>query len=126
MKAALYLRVSTEEQAEHRYASSAQRDILCKYALERGWDIADIYEDAGYSAKDVNRPALRRLFKDIESKKVEAVLVWRLDRISRSVADFSNMFEFFEKHEVEFFSATENFDTATPAGRALLNFLATF
>jgi site-specific DNA recombinase len=126
MKAGLYLRVSTEEQAVRGYSIEAQKDALRAYALKKGWEIAGIYEDAGYSAKDINRPALQRLLKDIEDKKVEAVLVWRLDRISRSVADFSDMLEFFEKRGVAFDSATENFDTSTPSGRALVNFLAVF
>jgi site-specific DNA recombinase len=126
MKAALYLRVSTEEQAVRGYSIEAQKEALQAYALKKGWEIAGIYEDAGYSAKNINRPALQRLLKDIEDKKVEAVLVWRLDRISRSVADFSDVIEIFEKHGVTFDSATENIDTSTPSGRALVNFLAVF
>ncbi len=126
MKVALYLRVSTEEQAVRGYSIEAQKEALRDYALKKGWEIAGIYEDAGFSAKDINRPALKRLLKDIEDGKINAVLVWRLDRISRSVGDFSDIVEFFEKHGVIFDSATENIDTSTPSGRALVNVLAVF
>lgn len=85
-----------------------------------------IYTDAGYSGKNINRPQFSQLIKDIKSGLIKKVIAYRLDRISRSIADFSQLLIMFEKYNVEFISATENFDTTSPMGRAMINIVMTF
>lgn len=85
-----------------------------------------IYKDVGYSGKNINRPQFSKLLEDIKSGIVKKVIAYRLDRISRSIADFSQLLILFEKYDVKFVSATENFDTDTPMGRAMINIVMTF
>lgn len=85
-----------------------------------------VYKDAGYSGKNINRPQFTQLLEDIKSGLINRVIAYRLDRISRSIADFSQLLLMFEKYNVKFVSATENFDTDTPMGRAMINILMTF
>lgn len=87
---------------------------------------AKIFKDKGYSGKNIKRPAFTELIKDVEAGKVKKIFVYRLDRFSRSIADFSRLWELLDKHGVEFYSATENFDTSTPIGRAMLNIVLVF
>lgn len=85
-----------------------------------------IYSDKGYSGKDTNRPGFEDMLSDIEKGLISKVVVYKLDRISRSILDFSNMMETFQAHNVEFISTTEKFDTSTPIGRAMLNICIVF
>ncbi len=85
-----------------------------------------IYADKGYSGKDTNRPAYEEMLSDIQQGFISKVVVYKLDRISRSILDFSNMMEIFQTHGVEFISTTEKFDTSTPIGRAMLNICIVF
>lgn len=105
--------VSIEAQIEK--CKSYCGDIECK-----------IYKDAGYSGKNINRPQFTQLLEDIKSGLINKVIAYRLDRISRSIADFSQLLLMFEKYNVKFVSATENFDTDTPMGRAMINIVMTF
>ncbi len=89
-------------------------------------DNIKIFKDKGYSGKNINRPDFSKLIKEVESGCIEKVFVYRLDRFSRSIADFSRVWELLDKHKVEFHSATENFDTSTPMGRAMLNIVLVF
>ena len=84
------------------------------------------YKDKGYSGKNTDRPQFQSLIHDIENGLISAVVVYKLDRISRSIIDFANMMEMFQKNKVEFVSATEKFDTSTPLGRAMLNICIVF
>lgn len=84
------------------------------------------YFDRGYSGKDTNRPAFEEMLNDIKENKISRVIVYKLDRISRSILDFANMMDVFQKHNVEFISSTERFDTSTPIGRAMLNICIVF
>lgn len=84
------------------------------------------YIDKGFSGKNTNRPAFEEMLKDIEKGLIKRVIVYKLDRISRSILDFSNMMEVFQKYHVEFVSSTEKFDTSTPIGRAMLNICIVF
>lgn len=84
------------------------------------------YIDRGYSGKDTNRPAFEEMLNDIKLGKISKVVVYKLDRISRSILDFSNMMDVFQKYNVEFISTTEKFDTSTPIGRAMLNICIVF
>ena len=85
-----------------------------------------IYKDRGYSGKNTDRPGFQKLLKDIENGKIEKLYVYRLDRFSRSVADFGRLWETLEAHKVEFVSVNENFDTSTPMGRAMLHIIMVF
>lgn len=79
MRAALYIRVSTEEQAKEGHSIGAQQDRLLDYVRSQGWEVADIYIDDGYSAKDLHRPAIQRLLKDCIQRKFDVLLIYRLD-----------------------------------------------
>lgn len=85
-----------------------------------------IYVDKGYSGKNIERPAFKELERDIKAGLINKVIVYRLDRISRSVLDFAQIIELFEKHDVSFTSCTEKFDTSTPVGRAMLSIVIVF
>lgn len=84
------------------------------------------YIDRGYSGKNTNRPAFEQLLADVRQGKVTRVIVYKLDRISRSILDFANMMQLFQQHRVEFVSSTERFDTSTPIGRAMLHICIVF
>ena len=85
-----------------------------------------VYTDKGYSGKNIDRPAFRELLRDIKSGNINRVIVYRLDRISRSVLDFANLIEVFQKNRVEFVSTMEKFDTSTPIGKAMLMIVMIF
>ena len=85
-----------------------------------------IYQDKGYSGKNTNRPAFQRMMEDVEKGLVQKIIVYRLDRFSRSIADFGRLWEILKRHSVEFVSINETFDTSTPMGRAMLNIIMVF
>jgi len=97
---------------------------FCKYELKGG--SYKEYTDKGYSGKNTDRPQFQQLVRDIEQGLIKRVIVYKLDRISRSIIDFSNMMEMFQRYNVEFVSSTEKFDTSTPMGRAMLNICTVF
>ena len=97
---------------------------FCKFEL-RGENYKD-YTDRGYSGKNTDRPQFQQLVRDIERGFISRVIVYKLDRISRSIIDFSNMIELFQRYNVEFVSSTEKFDTGAPMGRAMLNICIVF
>ena len=96
---------------------------LCR---QRAEGEVQVYQDRGYSGKNTNRPAFRRMMEDVERGLVRRILVYRLDRFSRSIADFGRLWEVLERHGVAFVSINETFDTATPMGRAMLNIIMVF
>lgn len=124
MKTAIYIRVSTEEQVKEGYSIQAQRNKLEAYCISQGWDIMGFYIDEGISAKDTERPELQRMIKHIEQGVIECVLVYRLDRLTRSVLDLYNLLDIFEKHHCKFKSATEVYDTTTAIGRMFITIVA--
>ncbi|WP_078391003.1 recombinase family protein [Shouchella patagoniensis] len=124
MKAAIYLRVSTEEQAKEGFSIRAQHERLEMFARSQDWETVDYYVDEGRSAKDTGRPELQRMLNDISECKIEVVLVYKLDRLTRSVMDLYHLLERFEKHGCMFKSATEVFDTTTPTGRLFITLVA--
>ena len=86
-----------------------------------------IYEDEGFTGKNTNRPEFQRLMKDIKNKHIDKIVCYKLDRIGRSVAQLSNMFEMLDEYNCSFTSITEQqFDTTTPMGRAMINIASTF
>jgi len=131
IRCAIYTRKSTEEGLEQEFNTlDAQRDsgenFLASQRLE-GWIcLPDHYDDGGFTGGNMDRPALRRLLKDIEAGKIDCVVVYKVDRLSRSLLDFAKMMETFDKHNVSFVSVTQQFNTATSMGRLILNVLLSF
>ena len=130
-RCAVYTRKSTEEGLEQPFNSiDAQKESGHAYIVSRrseGWiPMADDYDDPAYSGGSMERPALQRLFSDIESGKVDVVVVYKLDRLSRSLADFCKMIEIFDRHSVSFVSVTQSFNTGDSMGRLMLNVLLSF
>lgn len=124
---AIYVRVSTTEQREHGYSVGEQIDRLTSFVHALGYDKPTIYNDAGYSGATLDRPALSVLINDVKARKVEKVLVYKLDRLSRSQKDTLMLIEdIFLKNGCDFVSISENFDTSTPLGRAMIGILAVF
>ena len=131
VRCAVYTRKSTEEGLEQDYNSiDAQRDAGQAYIASQrheGWiPVATDYDDPAYSGGNMERPALKRLMQDIKAKLVDVVVVYKIDRLTRSLADFSKMVEIFDAHEVSFVSVTQQFNTTTSMGRLMLNVLLSF
>jgi DNA invertase Pin-like site-specific DNA recombinase len=118
---AVYARQSVDK--KDSISIESQIDF-CKYELRGG--SCNEYIDKGYSGKNTDRPKFQELVRDIENGLISRVIVYKLDRISRSIIDFANMMELFQKYNVEFVSSTEKFDTSTPMGRAMLNICIVF
>jgi site-specific DNA recombinase len=126
MRVALYPRVSGHEQ-EDNYSIPEQIDRMKKYCESRDWMVYKIYTDSVQTGATMDRPGLQSMIKDIENGKIDMVLVYKLDRLSRSQKDTLYLIEdVFEKHDVGFTSMTENFDTSSPFGKAVLGVLAVF
>ena len=127
LRVALYLRVSTQEQAKEGYSIGEQESRLKKYCEAMEWDIFKIYVDPGYSGGDTNRPGLQDMTKDVEDGLIDKVVVYKLDRLSRSQLDTLYLIEkVFLANDTDFVSMSENFDTSTPFGRAMIGILAVF
>ena len=125
--AAAYVRVSTQEQAKDGYSVGEQIERLKKYCDAMQWTLYKVYSDAGYSGAGTDRPALQDLINDVKSNKVDIVVVYKLDRLSRSQLDTLYLIEkVFLKNGSDFVSMNENFDTSTPFGRAMIGILAVF
>lgn len=122
---ALYIRVSTEEQAKDGYSLAAQEEILKMYCKEKQYNIYKIYSDEGISAKDTNRPKFKAMISDALQNKFNAILVWKLTRLTRSLGDLTHLCKELFTKSIAIISYTENFDCTTPSGRLLLNILAT-
>ena len=124
---ACYARVSTQEQVKEGYSIDEQIERLRSYCEAMGWNRFKIYVEAGASGGNMNRPALQEMLKDIRSGMIEKVVVYKLDRLSRSQKDTLNLIEDeFLAHGVDFISMCENFDTSSPFGRAMVGILAVF
>lgn len=126
MKAALYTRVSTLEQARDGYSLQAQEEKLKKYAAYQSYEIAGVFTDDGYSGGSLARPALTRLLSGVKEGKIQVVLIYKLDRLSRRVRDVLEMVDLFQEHGVTLYSLSENLDLSSPFGRAALKMSATF
>lgn len=131
VRCAIYTRKSTEEGLEQEFNSlDAQRESAEAYITSQkaeGWTcLKDRYDDGGFTGGNMERPALRRLLADIEAGKIDCVIVYKVDRLSRSLMDFSRLIEAFDKHRVSFVSVTQQFNTATSMGRLVLNVLLSF
>ena len=118
---AIYARQSVDRKDSISIESQIE---FCKYEL-RGGNFKD-YKDKGFSGKNTDRPRFQELMADIKRGLIRRVVVYKLDRISRSILDFATMMELFQQYNVEFVSSTEKFDTSTPMGRAMLNICIVF
>lgn len=130
-RCAVYCRVSSDERLDQSFNSiDAQRDAghaFIQSQTHEGWiAVADSYEDGGFSGGNMERPALRRLMADIEAPKVDIIVVYKIDRLSRSLADFARMVETFDRCRVSFSAVTQHINSATSMGRLMLNVLLSF
>lgn len=128
---AIYTRKSTEEGLEQDFNSlDAQREACAAFIASQkheGWKaISESYDDGGFSGGNTNRPALQQLMADIKAGKVNTIVVYKIDRLTRSLADFAKMVEVFDQHKVSFVSVTQQFNTTTSMGRLTLNVLLSF
>jgi site-specific DNA recombinase len=131
VRCAVYTRKSTKEGLEQAFNSlDAQREAAEAYIASQqheGWTLLpERYDDGGYTGGNMDRPALRRLLADVEAGKVDCVVIYKVDRLSRSLLDFAKMMEVFDRHRVSFVSVTQQFNTATSMGRLVLNVLLSF
>ena len=133
IRCAIYARVSTEEQARKsgKEANPLTSQIeTCRHFIalkkEENWIETKIYEDAGYSGKNLKRPLLQELLQDIELGLIDTIVFYKYDRLSRSPKDFYHLVEVFEKYNIIFASATQPLDTSTSAGKLMLNMLLSF
>ena len=131
IRCAIYTRKSTDEGLEKEFNTlEAQREAGESYVRSQkhqGWTLIDEhYDDGGYSGGNMKRPALTRLFEDIKADKVDMIVVYKIDRLTRSLSDFSKMIDIFDKHKCSFVSVTQNFNTSDSMGRLTLNMLLSF
>ncbi len=131
LRCAVYTRKSSEEGLEQEFNSlDAQRESCEAYVASQkaeGWLLMpDRYDDGGFSGGTLERPALQRLMQDIESKRIDTVVVYKIDRLSRALMDFARLVEVFDRNSVTFVSITQSFNTTTSMGRLTLNILLSF
>jgi DNA invertase Pin-like site-specific DNA recombinase len=128
---AIYTRKSSEEGLEQSFNSlHAQREACAAFILSRkaqGWyALPRSYDDGGYSGGDVERPALQRLLVDVAARRIRVIVVYKVDRLTRSLTDFAKLVDLFDRHEVSFVSVTQQFNTTSSMGRLTLNVLLSF
>lgn len=127
VKTGIYMRVSTEDQAKDGFSIHAQREKLSSYANINDWEIVDYYVDEGISAKNIkDRPDINRLINDVKEGKINNVLVYKLDRLTRSVKDLISLIELFEQYNCTFSSVTEKLDTSNAVGRMFIKIIGIF
>jgi len=131
VRCAIYTRVSTDQGLEQDFNSlDAQHDASQAYIRSQahaGWTLLrGKYDDGGFSGGDTDRPALQRLLEDVRAGKIDVIVVYKVDRLTRSLSDFAKLVELFDKHNVSFVSVTQQFNTTTSMGRLTLNVLLSF
>ena len=131
LRCAIYTRTSTEEGLDQDFNSlQAQRESCAAYVMSQtheGWNALNtLYDDGGFSGGNMERPGLQRLMSDIEAGQIDIVVVYKVDRLTRSLADFAKLVEVFDKHSVSFVSVTQAFNTTSSMGRLTLNVLLSF
>ncbi len=131
MRCAIYTRKSTEEGLDQEFNSlDAQREAAEAFIQSQrreGWiALPELYDDGGYTGGNMDRPALTRLLRAVEAGELDCVVVYKVDRLSRSLLDFTRMLSLFEKHKVSFVAVTQQFNTSTSLGRLTLNILLSF
>ncbi|WP_290774194.1 MULTISPECIES: recombinase family protein [unclassified Exiguobacterium] len=124
-RAAIYARVSTVEQADEGYSIDAQLKILRNICDEKGFELVEEFVDRGISGKDiVNRPGLQAMLQAVEERRLDIVLVWKMNRLSRRITDMLNIVDSLKLYNVEFYSHTDNIDTNTPQGSFQFHIMA--
>ncbi|MCL2095727.1 MAG: recombinase family protein [Oscillospiraceae bacterium] len=124
MRTGIYVRVSTEEQAQEGYSIRAQQEKLADYARLKDWSVYKVYCDEGISGKNVTeRPAVNEMIDDIEKGRINNVLIFKIDRLTRSITDLVNFIELFNEYDCCFNSFSENIDTHTATGRMFIKFM---
>ena len=131
LRCAIYTRKSTEEGLEQEFNSlDAQREAAQAFILSQrreGWiALPDLYDDGGFTGANMDRPALTKLLYAVEAGELDCVVVYKVDRLSRSLLDFTRILGVFEKHRVSFVAVTQQFNTGTSLGRLTLNILLSF
>ena len=131
VRCAIYTRKSTDEGLDSEFNSlDAQRESGEAYVASQkheGWvTLPTLYDDGGYSGATLERPALQRLLADVEAGRIDCIVCYKLDRLSRSLLDFAKLVEVFDRHNVSFVSVTQHFDTSTSMGRLMVNILLSF
>ena len=126
VRCAIYTRVSTEEQAKEGYSLAAQEERLRAHAKNQGWAVYKLYMDDGYSAGTRDRPALKRLLFEASLRRVEVVLVYKIDRLSRSLKDLIDIVAELNQFDIGFKSCTELIDTTRPEGRLMFHQFGSF
>src|SRR6202167_3030109 len=131
LRGAIYTRVSTEQGLEQDFNSlDAQREACEAYIKSQaheGWRLVrDRYDDGGFSGGSMDRPALQKLLIDVQARRIDVIVVYKVDRLTRSLADFAKLVETFDAHGVPFVSVTQSFNTTTSMGRLTLNVLLSF
>src|SRR6266498_1356615 len=131
IRCAVYTRVSTDERLDMEFNSlDAQRESALSYIASQkheGWIlVGDRYDDGGFSGGSMDRPALQRLLRDVQNGVIDVIVVYKVDRLSRSLTDFARIVEVFEKNKASFVSITQQFNTTTSMGRLTLNILLSF
>jgi DNA invertase Pin-like site-specific DNA recombinase len=131
LRCAIYTRVSTDQGLEQDFNSlDAQREAseaYIKSQTHEGWRLArDHYDDGGYSGGSMDRPALQKLLADVQARRIDVIVVYKVDRLTRSLADFAKLVELIDAHQVSFVSVTQAFNTTTSMGRLTLNVLLSF
>ncbi|QJC53086.1 recombinase family protein [Paenibacillus albicereus] len=126
MRVAAYVRVSTDEQADKGNSLGEQQERLAAYCKAMNWGAPKFFIDDGYSAKDLKRPAVKKLIREVEAQKFDIVLTTKLDRMSRNLLDMLQFVKMLSEKNCNYVSASEAFDTSTAAGRLVLQLLGTF
>jgi site-specific DNA recombinase len=130
-RCAIYTRKSLDEGLDREFSSLETQRLTCsafiKSQRHRGWiEISQRYDDGGFSGANMSRPALQRLLDDIESGRIDVIVIYKIDRLTRSLIDFARLADMFERFDVSFVSITQAFDTGDSMGRLILNVLLTF
>src|SRR6201981_3141445 len=131
VRCAIYTRVSTDRGLDQEFNSlDAQYEAASAYIRSQahaGWTlIRSRYDDGGFSGGSTDRPSLQRLLDDVRCRKIDVIVVYKVDRLTRSLADFAKLVELFDAHDVSFVSVTQQFNTTTSMGRLTLNVLLSF
>jgi site-specific DNA recombinase len=121
LRCAVYTRVSTDQGLDQEFNSlDAQREASEAYVksqMDEGWScLQDKYDDGGFSGASMERPALQRLLDDVRQRKLDVIVVYKVDRLTRSLADFAKLVELFDAHDVSFVSVTQSFNTTSSMG----------
>lgn len=124
--AAVYVRVSTQDQVQHGFSLDAQQDTLINYAKALGYEVFKIYRDEGKSAKDMNRPEMQQMLKDAEVKRFSAIFIYKLDRFSRSLKDLILTIDKLKEWGIDFVSLQDKIETASASGKLMFHIISAF